>query len=232
MVDGGRDTPTSYVRSRSPDLAAGRRLATALGEPGLPVSRGTAPAGAGVVASVRSAPVSELVAQMLQGSDNVIAECLARQVALAERRPADFAGAAAAVRDVVRGLGIDPGAGLVDGSGLAATDHLSAAVLAELLRVVARTPALRYVVAGLPVADWSGTLADRYTTGSSRAAAGVVRAKTGTLTGVSALAGLLRDRSGRLLAFAFVADRTGDTVAAETALDVVAARLASCGCTS
>jgi D-alanyl-D-alanine carboxypeptidase/D-alanyl-D-alanine-endopeptidase (penicillin-binding protein 4) len=83
----------------------------------------------------------------------------------------------------------------------------------------------------LPVAAWSGTLADRYV-GSS--GAGVVRAKTGTLTSVSTLAGLVQDKGGRLLAFALMADRVGpsaaDTDAAEAALDRVASTLASCGC--
>ena len=87
------------------------------------------------------------------------------------------------------------------------------------------------MLTGLPVAAWSGTLADRYLTGRSRAGAGNVRAKTGTLTGVSALAGVVRDRGGRVLVFAFVADRTSSTPAAEAALDALAARLATCICT-
>jgi D-alanyl-D-alanine carboxypeptidase/D-alanyl-D-alanine-endopeptidase (penicillin-binding protein 4) len=232
LADGGRAAPGDGVRSIRPDLDAGRELAAALGRPGLPVSRGAAPAAASVLATVDSAPYATLVAQMLQSSDNVIAECLARQVAIAEHRPASFTGAARAVRDVLTRLGVDPGAGMVDGSGLARRDRLSAATLAALLRLVTGTahPALHAVVAALPVAAWSGTLAGRYLRGASRGAAGLVRAKTGSLTGVATLAGTVHDRSGRLLAFALMADRTGPTADAESALDAIVARLAACGC--
>jgi D-alanyl-D-alanine carboxypeptidase/D-alanyl-D-alanine-endopeptidase (penicillin-binding protein 4) len=185
-----------------------------------------------VLASVRSAPFGTLVEQMLQASDNVIAECLARQVALAEHRPASFAGAAQAVRAVLARLGVDPGGGLVDGSGLAASDRVSAAALAGVMRLVAgpAQPRLHAVAAALPVAGWSGTLATRYVRGRTHAAAGLVRAKTGTLTGVSTLAGVVHDHSGRLLGFALLAEHTGPTAAAEAALDSVVTALASCGC--
>jgi D-alanyl-D-alanine carboxypeptidase/D-alanyl-D-alanine-endopeptidase (penicillin-binding protein 4) len=232
MADGGRDTPSSAVRSLTPDLAAGTRLATLLGKPDAPVARGTAPVGARAIGTVQSAQVSTLVAQMLQSSDNVIAECLARQVALATHAQASFAGAAAAVRSVLTGVGVDPGTGMVDASGLAESDRLSTATLTGLLRLAAGTehPELHTVIAGLPVAAWTGTLADRYLTGSSAAGAGRVRAKTGTLTRVSSLAGLVHDSDGRLLAFAFVADRVPSTPEAEAALDRIAAALSACGC--
>ncbi|WP_055693778.1 D-alanyl-D-alanine carboxypeptidase, partial [Streptomyces prasinopilosus] len=61
-------------------------------------------------------------------------------------------------------------------------------------------------------------------------AAGVVRAKTGTLTGVNALAGTVVDREGRLLVFAFLATGTTDQTTAQTALDKAATALAACGC--
>jgi D-alanyl-D-alanine carboxypeptidase/D-alanyl-D-alanine-endopeptidase (penicillin-binding protein 4) len=232
MVDGGRSTPGDYYRSARPDLDAGRALAAALGDPGLPVTRGTAPPGASTIAKVTSAPIGTLVEQMLQQSDNVIAECLARQVALAEHQPATFVGAAAAIRTVLRRLHADPGAGMVDGSGLAAKDRLSPGALVGVLRLAAGPghPELHNVLAGLPVAGWSGTLADRYLSGSPHLAAGVVRAKTGTLGGVATLAGLVHDKSGRLLAFAFLADRVPSTYDADRALDVLTSRLAACGC--
>jgi D-alanyl-D-alanine carboxypeptidase/D-alanyl-D-alanine-endopeptidase (penicillin-binding protein 4) len=230
LADGGRAAPGAVDRSAQPDLAAGRELAAAVGRPSVPVVRGHAPAAARVLATVASAPLSTLIEQMLLESDNVIAEALARQVAIAEHQPVSFTGSAAAIRLVLRGLGVDPGAGMVDGSGLAARDRLSPAALADVLRIAARAaghPDLRTLLASLPVAGWSGTLVGRYSGGP---AAGVVRAKTGTLTGVSALAGTVHDRSGRLLAFAFIADRTGPTAAAEAALDAVTTRLAACGC--
>lgn len=230
MADGGRDTPGAAIRSAQPDLAAGHELAAALGEPGLPVRRASV-GGGRVVAQVASAPVAVLVEQMLQQSDNVIAECLARQVALAEREPASFLGAATAIRRVVHDrLGVPVGRGMVDGSGLAATDRLAPATLTGVLTDAVKRAALRPVLAALPVAGWSGTLDGRYVSGRSRSAAGVVRAKTGTLTGVSTLAGVVHDASGAQLVFALMADHVRSTPAAEAALDDVAARLAGCGC--
>ncbi len=229
MTDGGRASPHNEVRSAAPDLAAGRSFARLLGVPSAPVTRGAAGAGK-QLAVVSSAPLGTLVRQMLRFSDNVIAECLSRQVALALHRPPSFTGAAAAIAAEVAKLGVDAGHGMVDASGLAPRDRLTPAVLVAVLRLAVRTPRLRDILDGMPVAGWSGTLSDRYVTGLSRAGAGVVRAKTGTLTGVSALAGLVHDRSGALLAFAVIADRAPDTDSAEAALDNVAGRLAECGC--
>lgn len=237
MTDGGRAAPDDTDRSATPDLAAGHELAALLGAPGATVARGTAPASAPLLAQVSSAPVTELITQMLQASDNVIAECLARQVAIATHTDPSFTGGAHAIRTVLTQAGVDPGAGLTDGSGLAASDRISPAALVAVLRLITGPahPVLHAVVSALPVAGWSGTLADRYLTGSgSTAGAGVVRAKTGTLTGVATLAGVLRDADGRLLVFALMAEHVapGDpaTAAADAALDRIAAVLARCGC--
>jgi len=237
LADGGRAAPSDDIRSATPDLDAAREFAALLGDRGLPVARGARPAGAKVVGTVSSAPLTELIEQMLQTSDNVIAEVLARQVAVAEHDPATFTGAARAIRDVLGRLHIAVGGGMVDGSGLAAGDRVAPSTLVALLRLVAGQtgPAsaaqLRTIVAELPVSGWSGTLAYRYATGAARSAAGVVRAKTGSLTGVTSLAGYVHDSSGRLLIFSLDADRTpGSTAAAEAALDRIVTALAGCGC--
>jgi serine-type D-Ala-D-Ala carboxypeptidase/endopeptidase (penicillin-binding protein 4) len=234
MLDGGRQASGIRARSAEPDLAAGRALAAALGAPTAPVVRGRAPAGARLLAQVESQPLARLVEQMLLASDNVLADLLARQVAIAEGRPASFAGAAAASRAVLDRLGLPAGGDrLVDGSGLSLADRVTPALLVALLRAAAGPdrPELRALLSGLPVSGYDGTLDDRFR-GPAAPAAGQVRAKTGTLTGVSSLAGLVRTRGGRLLAFAVVADRVAPagTLGAEAALDSAAAALARCGC--
>lgn len=234
-VDGGRASPRAPVRSTTPDLAAGRELAALLGRPGLTVTRASAAqaaaaASARILASVRSATLMTMITEMLHQSDNVIAETLGRQVAIAEHRPTSFLGTAASIRAVLTRLGVDPAAGFVDASGLARRDRVTPATLVAVLRLAARTPRLHALFGALAVAGWSGTLAQRYAVPAARSAAGLLRAKTGTLTGVSALAGVMHDRSGALLAFAVIADRVKSTPDAEAALDAAVARLASCGC--
>jgi len=112
----------------------------------------------------------------------------------------------------------------------------SPAALVGVLRIAAgsgnSTTQASALIAGLPVAGWSGTLATRYTSGDTAATAGDARAKTGSLDGVTTLAGFVHDRSGRLLVFSLDADHTplGGTLAAEHALDRVVTALAGCGC--
>jgi D-alanyl-D-alanine carboxypeptidase/D-alanyl-D-alanine-endopeptidase (penicillin-binding protein 4) len=148
--------------------------------------------------------------------------------------PASFDGAAEATRQTLAGLGISMnGLGLVDGSGLSDNDRVSTQMLTAVLAKAASpdAPQLRAVLSGLPVAGYSGTLSERFTKANTGgAAAGMVRAKTGTLRDVNALAGVAVDKDGRLLVFALVANGTSDEMAAEAALDRIAAAIASCGC--
>ncbi|MFF3346153.1 D-alanyl-D-alanine carboxypeptidase/D-alanyl-D-alanine-endopeptidase [Streptomyces sp. NPDC002779] len=181
------------------------------------------------LAEVSSPPLAALVERMLTHSDNDIAEALARQTALATGERADFDGAGRALRAELKKLGVPvKGADFKDGSGLNRDDRLTADTLTALLAKSGDPahPELRPILTGLPVAGFTGTLTSRYTDG----AAGVVRAKTGTLTGVNALAGTVVDQDGHLLAFAFLATDTTDPSAAQSALDAAATALAACGC--
>lgn len=245
MVDEGRTRlpplvgPSSAARQRDPALAAGHALARLLGAPQVPVLRERAPAGTAELATVSSATVPQLVETMLTHSDNDLAEALARQVAIAKGQPATFVGVAAALRPVIADLlvhvGAPPGAVLLlDGSGLSRLDRVQPDALTRLLADIAGADRERLfpVLSGLPIAGFDGTLERRFRKGPALPAAGVVRAKTGTLNGVSALAGLVRTHDGRLLAFDFTADSVplGSTLASQTALDRLAAALAGCGC--
>ena len=229
-VDGARVSPASTARSGQPGLDAGSALADALGARGATVVLGEAPVGAKTLATVHSAPVSRLVEQALSMSDNMLAEALARQVALARNLPASFEGAAQAVTDALTDAGVDvTGVTLSDGSGLSRDDRVPASVLTAVVRGAAddSLDGTSAILSGLPVAGYDGTLFDR---GDAGTAPGTVRAKTGTLLGVHALAGTVVTADGRLLAFAVVADGSGSDAAAEAALDNVAAALAACGC--
>lgn len=235
MVDGGRSTPTSRFRSGTPDLDAGVALAAALGLPDLPVTTGVATPQATVLGEVASPPVSRLVETMLELSDNVLAESLARQVALARGQSVDFVGASDAVSAAVAAGGFDvTGMQMVDGSGLSAQNTVPPRLLTDVLRAAAdedADPDLSAIASGLPVAGYDGTLVDRYA-GGRAVGAGSVRAKSGTLAGVNALSGYVVTAEGRVLAFAMIADRLppGPLIGGEPVLDAVAGVLASCGC--
>nr|WP_242624425.1 D-alanyl-D-alanine carboxypeptidase/D-alanyl-D-alanine-endopeptidase [Micromonospora kangleipakensis] len=258
MTDGARrdaeaarknfdDTHGAAERVSQPDLTAGRQFARLLGLSGdaAEVKRGSAPAASGASAAagapgtelgkVQSLPMVRLVDIMISDSDNVIAETLARQVALARNKPASFVGGAAATDAVIGELGLPADEiSLADGSGLSRTNRISPSLLTDLITLAGNGshPELAAIFGGLPVGGWSGTLDDRYQAAVTKAGAGVVRAKTGTLSRVNAIAGLVTTADGRLLTFAVLTDQApeGTLDATRQALDRITSALAGCGC--
>ncbi|MFD4572927.1 D-alanyl-D-alanine carboxypeptidase/D-alanyl-D-alanine-endopeptidase [Streptomyces sp. NPDC058417] len=241
--EGRSDDSTSGAVTRVPDPAAdaAKKFAGFLRAHGVTASApgpSKATSRAKTLATVSSPPLAALVERMLTNSDNDIAEALARQTALATGVRPDFAGGAKAVRTQLGRLGLPlAGADFRDGSGLDREGRLTADLLTALLAKAADPdrPDLRAALTGLPVAGFTGTLSERYAATAPGAdtvtgAAGVVRAKTGTLTGVNSLAGTVVDRDGHLLAFALLASGTTDRTAAQSALDRAAGALAACGC--
>ena len=237
MLDAGRLDPADEYspRSTEPALAAGRALARELGvDPERVKVSETAVETGGELGRVSSAPLTERVRSMLVYSDNVLAETICREVAL-ERdpdRPAGFAQGTAAVVDTLAEHGLDmTGVRLDDCSGMSSGNRLSAAALTDVLRTAAAPDAtreMRDLLDTLPVAAGSGTLADRFT-GPADAGAGWVRAKTGTLSGTSALAGTVTSADGRSMSFALLSSGTDPSVA-RPVLDRIAAELRTCGC--
>ncbi|MEZ0108776.1 D-alanyl-D-alanine carboxypeptidase/D-alanyl-D-alanine-endopeptidase (penicillin-binding protein 4) [Catenulispora sp. EB89] len=244
MVDEGRAKAADDLSPRVTDPAAvaaldfaGRLAAHGVQVVGKPsaAAGGSGTAAASELARVTSPRLADLVEHMLTVSDNDLAEALLRHVALADGKPATFQGGVAAVRDQLAKLGLNlAGLNVLDGSGLSRDDRIAPEFLVKVLSTAAADnhPDLRAALTGLPVAGFTGTLAEdgRYTTPPSLAGAGLVRAKTGSLTGVVTLAGLVRDNSGQLLVFALMADQAPDAAAARAAVDRLATALAGCGC--
>jgi serine-type D-Ala-D-Ala carboxypeptidase/endopeptidase (penicillin-binding protein 4) len=233
------DESSSGLRAADPPAVAAAAFAGFLAADGISVratAAAAAPAHARTVASVESPPLTQIVQWMLEESNNVIAENLARHIAIATGRQPTFSGGAAAITSVLHGLGITGALTLYDGSGLSPDDRIAPATLVQLIRLAASRPKLRPVLTGLPVEGFSGTLMQ----GGSvfglggRPGFGVVRAKTGNLTTVAALAGTAYARNGELLAFAVMADQIskapGALQRAATAMVNVATALAGCGC--
>jgi D-alanyl-D-alanine carboxypeptidase/D-alanyl-D-alanine-endopeptidase (penicillin-binding protein 4) len=243
-VNSGSATPSRPLvpgepaeRVADPALSAAQLFSRLLRKQGLtvtgPIARAQAPDGAATLARVESATVADLVEHALTDSDNTVAEALARVVAVRSGRQATFSDAGVAVLDRVDLLGIPvAGARLSGGSGLGAGNAVPARTLARLLVLAASPehPELRSLLTGLPVAGASGTLTDRFTGARDKAGVGVVRAKTGTLTGASSLTGTVVDADGRMLGFVIEADAVSSTLSARAALDAAAAALARCGC--
>ena len=234
MLDAGRIQPTTIESRRSvtPALDAGRALAVALGVDPAKVTFAPGPAGGRQLASVQSAPLMERLLEMMNASDNVMAETIAREVAKATGRPLSFAGGVDAVLSKLAADKIDVnGASLVDSSGLSVADLLTAKTLDDVINAAAGPdhPALRPLVDLLPVAGGSGTLSNRFfDTDIAKSPAGWLRAKTGSLTKTNALAGIVTDSSGRVLTFAFISNNAGFT--GRTAIDALAGTLRTCGC--
>jgi D-alanyl-D-alanine carboxypeptidase/D-alanyl-D-alanine-endopeptidase (penicillin-binding protein 4) len=237
MLDGGRIQPVSVEsrRSTTPALDAGRALAVALKvDPATVTVLPSGLRGGQEIAAVQSPPLIERLRQMMNESDNVMAESIGREVAAEQSRPQSFDGAVQAVLSHLDKAKIDTAnARLLDSSGLSVDDRLTAETLDGVVNAAAGAdqPKLRPLLDVLPIAGGSGTLSNRYLdTDSGRAAAGYLRAKTGSLTGTNSLAGIVTDASGRVLTFAFISNNAGPT--GRTAIDALAAVLRTCGCST
>lgn len=236
VVDGGRVRPGASARVADPARQAAEVFAALLRAEGLKVGRvrkGERAPQAREVARVESAPIVDIVQETLTDSENNYAEALAHLVGGRVLNDASFAGGAEATVQTLAALGVDTtGVTLVDGSGLSRQNRIPAAVLTDLLSTVVTgtDPDVVPIAAGLPVAGLTGTLEDRFDDAATKDGRGFVHAKTGTLTGVSSLAGTVLDADGRTLVFAMIDDKVRSLARARDTMDAVASRLAGCGC--
>ncbi len=230
-VDHGYATPGTTAVPADPAAATAQQLVDLLVARGVTIgggaASGTAPAGAREVAHLDSAPLAGIVAGMLTASDNWVAEMLAREIGVARPAPGANVGAAAgstaagtaAIVSTLGGLGIPTaGVNLLDGSGLAPGDRVTCTAL---LGAIDRSTTARFAAInrGLAVAGESGTLATRFVGDPLQ---GVLRAKTGHIDGVAALAGVIDGNAH--LRFAFIVNGQFSTAEGER-LQAIAARL-------
>jgi D-alanyl-D-alanine carboxypeptidase/D-alanyl-D-alanine-endopeptidase (penicillin-binding protein 4) len=186
------------TRAADPAAHAASELAGLLAARGVAVSSvgsaGVAPEDAVAVATVRSAPFSEVAAAMVRESDNTAAELIAREVGRRTGGDGSTPGGVAAVVAELGRLGLPiAGVRLGDGSGLEATNTVTCGVLEAAVRTV------KGLRATLAVAGRSGTLARRLVDTTLE---GKLEAKTGTLRGVAGLTGFVAGR--RQLSFALL----------------------------
>jgi D-alanyl-D-alanine carboxypeptidase/D-alanyl-D-alanine-endopeptidase (penicillin-binding protein 4) len=203
-------------RQTDPGEAAAREFARLLRERGVSVSNGWEAGplepGTPVLASIQSAPLSDIVADMMTRSDNDTAEMLVKEIGLVSAGAGTTPAGLEVLDTTIRSWGVPmENVVLVDGSGLSANNRLTCDTLVGVLDHLADTPA----VEGLAVAGRSGTLIDEFL-GSP--VEGRLVAKTGTLTNppadadppeVKALAGSLEAANGDLLQFALVLNGPG-----------------------
>lgn len=222
MLYGGRigEKTGDVPRSHEPALDVARALASRLGTDKADLS--SAPENSEVIAATESEPLALRAQEAVKDSDNVMAEAIARELAVSQGAEASFEGATKTMLDVLKGHGINvSGITLKDGSGLSRDNRIPADALAHIMDQAVATEELRPLLGYLPLAGGEGTLYQRYPDSPAR---GFVRAKTGTLTGTSALTGTAQGKSGRVYAFAFLVN-DGEVTSARQAQDALAAAL-------
>ena len=228
--------------SADPAMTAATAFRDALRAEGVTVADGVtrlprrgAPRLGAELAAVESAPVADVLTLALAESDNALTEAVARRAFFEREVAPTFEAAGAHVVEMLEALGVTTtGLRLVDTSGLSRGSTASVRTVTQTSALAAgeSIPGFTEVMSGLPVAGLTGTLFDRFEEPEAAAGRGVVRAKTGTLTGVGGLTGTLVDASGRLLVYTVIADAAppGATLETREALDALVSAVVACGC--
>jgi D-alanyl-D-alanine carboxypeptidase len=181
------------------------------------------------IAKFDSPPLQKIMDWMLIWSDNT----LGNRMAMYASMKAGFGYAESGIEETfiktLSNLEIDStGLNAVDGSGLSRSNRVSAQMLAELLLKTYENDKYRTIYGGLPVGGVNGTMRNRFVTSAPKAI-GLVRTKTGFLTGVVSMAGYVQG-GDREYIFVAIADQipknNSGAKAARVALDKVLAKFA------
>lgn len=148
--------------------------------------------------------LDQILGRMMKESDNFYAETMLYQIAhKAGGKGASAKSAFTVMKRLIRKLGLDPSDyRLADGSGLSLYNYQTTELQAKLLRYAYKDSNIySHLYQSMPVAGVDGTLKERMKRTKCR---GNVRAKTGTLTGISSLAGYLTTENGNVLCFSII----------------------------
>jgi serine-type D-Ala-D-Ala carboxypeptidase/endopeptidase (penicillin-binding protein 4) len=198
--EGGPHAPAAYAALGLLHALAARHIPVSGG-----VATGAAPAGTQQLASVQSPTISTLLGLMDRASDNFFAETLVKDIGAVVGAGGTTSAGAAVVRQTIARFAVHPT--VVDGSGLSRADRTSPRSVVTLLSELTGTPTGATLRGALPVAGRSGTLAFRM---RQTTATGRCQAKTGTLNGVSNLAGWCQATGGHTLVFCFLMNGISD----------------------
>lgn len=167
------------------------------------LSEGSLPSEARILCS-RFHTMDQILQRMMKMSDNFYAEAMFYQIASSTgRRPAKAKDAASVIKQLIQkvGNGKNPYR-IADGSGLSLYNYVTPELETRLLRYAYRNKNIyEHLLPSLPIAGWDGTLKTRM---KGTAAEGNVKAKTGTVTGISALAGYCTAANGHQLCFSMI----------------------------
>lgn len=221
------DAPRSTTPALDLAAALGQRLGVN------DITTGTIPQEIGLSSPqsiITSEPLYKRLREMMLDSDNIMAEAIGREVAVHAGYIGNENTAIEAVHNVLINNGYDlTGVQLHDVSGLSVNNQIPAAVLAQIFTIAAQnTPQgnqIRELLDILPVAGASGTLMSRF---DDQAGLGWVHAKTGTLDGTNALAGVVQGNSGTLFSFAFISN-DNNSIVARPILDQMASAIRAQG---
>lgn len=241
QIDAGRLTSSKNKnvwlakRTSTPVTQAGQLFISSLNGRGLAVGltakEKKLPEGAQVIASVKSRPMSEWIANMLRVSDNSLAEALGRLSSLKLGLDGSMASLSPLFRQVLAARGLETSTlAIIDASGLSRDNKVPVALVNDVLSLVKQGGSNYSVIeAGLPVSGQKGSLRTRFATGNLSAARGLVLAKTGYITTGYSLAGFLTARDGTELIFTVYNLSERARLVQRNAMDNLVYRFYQCG---
>jgi serine-type D-Ala-D-Ala carboxypeptidase/endopeptidase (penicillin-binding protein 4) len=233
QLDGDRNDPSNFTSAKSgrPVMSAGEIFKQELGDLAVNAVLVESPTPEGFIeiGSVQSQPMSRWITHILQTSENIESEMMAKHVSVSLGFDGSFESLDAAYKRALATTGLDMSGFMIrDASGLSNMNMVTPRFMAELMRLVnSEFAGFEQIKRSLPIAGESGTLASRYQ-GDLLDATGKILAKNGYIVGVHTLNGIINAKDGTTLTFTIYAlGNVGSDV--RGAIDTLATAFYRCG---